>query len=264
MACIQKIASEIEPKSEYLESLSLETVCMPSNEKTTAENCKTIVKQGLDAVCKVFEADECKDFIADNNVVNLINSGKCQKSQDDILLLGELAALKSVYFMGCKKSDSGKLCPLGQYATTTAIDIAFNNFKTIEKLAEQRYERNNSNELEAALDFGNDALAFFPLLKDLNNILVESCSDASCNKNIIAIDNIVLAAKSAYEKNQNVDLTKQYPKVFELYDGYLNIYRNKKCEMINFSSDNSGATSLKKITYSLVSMIVAASVLLLL
>jgi len=266
MTCIEKIFSEIEPKSEYLQGLNYETVCMPSNEKTTSENCKTIVKQGLDVVCKVFEeGDECKDFIADDNVVNLINSGKCQNSQDDIALLGELAALKSAYLMGCKKSDSGKLCPIGQYATTTAIDIAFNNFKTVEKLAEQEYDNNNSNDFEAALDLGNDILALFPLLKDIGDILVESCTDASCNKNIIAIDKIILATKSAYEKSQNVDLTKQYPKVFELYDTYLNKYRNKQCEMFNFSSDNSsGATALKKITYSLVSMIVAASVLLLL
>ncbi|KAG4085823.1 periplasmic binding protein-like II [Neocallimastix lanati (nom. inval.)] len=263
MACIEKIYSEGKAKSQFLEGLKFETVCMPSNEKTSPENCKTIVKQGLDAVCGVFEYNECKDFIAEDHVVNLINSRKCEKSEADILLLGEIAALKSVYLLGCKKSDSGDLCPLGQYATTKAIDFAFANFQTIKKLADQDYKYTNVNEFESALDFGNDILTLLPVLNDLRDILINNCSDASCNKNIIALDKMILASKEAYNKNQNVDLTKQYPELFEFYDSTLDIFRKNQCNMIS-KSDNSGATTLKKITYSLVSMIVATSVLLLL
>jgi len=263
MACVEKITSnELDVKFEYLESLNVENLCYPSNKDATADKCKTAVRQGLDAVCQVFDDDTCKDFIADDTIVNLINSGKCIKSDDDIMLLGELALLKSTYLLGCKKSDSGNLCPLGKYATTTAIDYAFTNYQTIERIAEQKYYNDNVNEFEVALNFGNDILSLFPVLKDLNSILVDSCSDASCNKNILAIDKMILATKAVYEKGANVDLKKQYPKLLEMYDGYLDNYRNQKCEMVGFSG-NSGAATLKKITFSLVIMMVASILILL-
>jgi len=268
MKCLQKIESEFNAKVEYFENLKFETVCLPSNKDTNAENCKTIVKQSLDTVCKLFDDDDCKDFIAEDNVVNLINSSKCESEYDDISILGEIASAKSIYLMGCKKSETGNLCPLGKYATSTAVDFFFENFETLEKLGEQRYDINNNNDFEAALDLGNDVLTLAPVLVDLNNILVDSCSDAACNKNIIALDKMILAAKAAYEKNQKVDLTKKFPKVFETYDSYLDNYRNKKCKMINFAADDddgdgNGATSFKKISYSLVIMVVASILLLL-
>jgi len=264
VACLRKIESELNSKTEYFADLNFENVCMPSNNGTTVEQCKTTVKQAYDTVCNVFDDDVCKDFIADNNVVNLINSSKCEKSEYDVSLLGKIAAVKSAYLMGCKKRKSGELCPLGQYATTTAIDFAFNNFKTIEKLANQRYERNNNNEFEAALDFGNDVLTVAEALEDLNKVLEDSCNDNTCNSNIIALDKMILAAKAAYEKNQKVDLTKQFPVIFEFYNNYLDNFRNQKCQKVGFSiEENSGSSTLKKITYTFVSMMIASILLLL-
>jgi len=250
----------------FFKGLNIKDVCNPSEKTSTAENCKVVVKQGLDAVCKVFAEDVCKEFVAEDNIVNLINSSKCEKDEHELSLLGKLAAAKGIYLMGCNKSDSGKYCPLAQYATTTAIDFGFKNFKTMEKIGEFRYGRDNRNEFEGVLNFGNDILTLVPVLKDLNNILVESCSDASCNKNILALDKIVLTAKAAYEKNQKTDLTKKFPKVFEYYENYLSKYRNKECKLVGFphgTDDSSDATTIKRITYSLVTMMVASVLLLL-
>jgi len=263
LTCLRKIEEDINSLEDFLENLNITDVCNPSVKTSTADNCKVVVKQGLDAVCDVFAEDVCIDFIAENHVVNLINSAKCEKNEYELTLLAKLAAAKGVYLMGCNKSDSGNYCPLTQYATTSAIDFVFNNYKTINRLGENRYDRENNNELEGALDFGNDILTLVPVLKDLNKILVDSCSDASCNKNILALDKIVLAAKAAYEKNQKTDLTAKFPKIFEYYESYLSKYRNKECKLVSFSSDTSDTTTIKKITYSLVTMM-AASVLLLL
>ncbi len=263
VTCIKKVINNVLEKQEYFEGLSFEKTCLPFNEGSSAEGCKKIVKESIDTVCKIFEDDECKDFIEEDSVVKLINSSKCEKSGDDMILLAQIAIAKTIYLAGCRRAESGNLCPLGHYFTNTAIDFAFSNINTIERMAEMNYYRNNTNEFEVALDFGNDGLSLLSFLDDISNILENTCKDAHCNKNIIAIDNMILAAKAAYEKNQKVDLAKKFPKVFEFYNSYLDNYRNKKCAQLHVGNLNSGATTLKKMTYSLVTMI-AASILLLL
>jgi len=260
ITCFRKIESEINAKGEFFGNLDFENLCDPTNEKGSAEKCKSILNQGLDAVCKVFEINECKDFIADNTAVNLIKSGKCVSSDYDVTLLEKVVGIKSAYLMVCKKSDSGKLCPLGQYATTNAIDFAFSNFKYVEKYENDEYGAKATNEFEGTLELFNDALTVLPVFNDLNNILIDSCSDASCNKNILALDNIILEAKKAFETSQEIKLSEKYPKIIEMYDSYLDNYRNKNCNMVGF---NSGAGTLKKITYSFVGMLVASVLLLL-
>jgi len=265
LKCLRKIESDIGSKTEYLYDLGNDiiNICNPTNTDTSAEKCKNMITEGINMVCKVFENDECSDLIADNSVVDLIKSSKCESNEYDIILIGKIAAVKTAYLMGCKKSKSGDFCPLTKYVTTTAIDYAFKNKNTLSKMGKFRYDKDNNNELESALDFGNDVLTILPVLKDISNILIDSCSDASCNKNILAIDSMVVAAKEAYEKNQKVNLNDKYPKVFEYYDKYLNIYRNKKCSMIPTIGDSSGVSTIKKLSYSLVAM-TAASILLLL
>jgi len=111
---------------------------------------------------------------------------------------------------------------------------------------------------------GNDAATLLPFFNSLSNILIDTCNDSACNQNIIAIDNMILAAKDAYEKKLNTNLTQRFPKVFELYDSYLSNFRNQKCKLASFvNEEESGASTAKKITYSFVAMIIASALLLL-
>jgi len=267
LTCLQKIESGINSKEDYfVEDLNINEVCLPyeDNTKANLDTCKKQIASGYDTICKVFEDDSCKDLLAENSVVNLINNSKCNNNDYDIYLLSEIAAVKSVYLMGCNKAKSGDLCPLAKYVTTTAVDYIYNNFKTIYRFLEQEYGDTN-NEIDLGLSLGNDALTLLPIFKELNNILIDTCKNENCSKNIVAIDNMILAAKAAYEKKQNVDLTKKFPRVFQLYDSYFSNFRKQKCKLITFvnEEDASGASTTKKITYSFAAVVVASVLLLL-
>jgi len=229
MSCIEKIYSFIEEK---------QNVCIPSSKGASAEKCKNTIKQDLDNVCKVFENGECKDFISEEYILKLINNENCKYKNDIIKKLEQITAFKSAYLIGCNKNDSGNLCPLGKYVTTNAIDFVFTNFEAIKRLI--NFDYRNKNYFETYLAVGNDILSILPVLNDLYNIFIESCNDTSCSKYITEIDKYISEAKETYERNQNVNLTKQYPEVFELYDNYINDIKNKQCNILGFVQDDNG------------------------
>jgi len=266
LTCLRKIESGINSKEDYLESLDLEDVCFPveGNTKANLDTCKKQIASGYDTICKAFTEDSCKNLLAENSVVNLIKNGKCNNSEYDISILAKIAAVKSAYLMGCNKTKKGDLCPLAKYATTTAPEFFYNNSVILYRFLELEYE-DAKNEIDLGFNIGNDVLTLSAILKDLNNVLIDTCKSADCSRNVVAIDNIILAAKDAYEKKQNVDLTKKFPRVFQLYDSYFSNFRKQKCKLITFvnEEDASGASTVKKISYSFAAMVVASVLLLL-
>ncbi|OUM60566.1 hypothetical protein PIROE2DRAFT_13651 [Piromyces sp. E2] len=249
LKCLNKIDSEFETKSKLLDELDIPGFCNPSNIRTDAYKCKNI--------------DECKDFLAEDTVTNIIKSSKCNSDRSEIDILEKLATLKSVYLMGCGTNKSGELCPLPNYLSSDGVDFLFNHKKNFLKLVNQEYE-DNRNEFEEVLDLSNDVLTFLPVLQDLNDILADSCNDSACNKNILAMNKIVVAARNAYEKERNIDLAKNYPKIISLYENYLDNYRNQKCENVSINNTSGTGSTIKKITYSFVTMMAVTTSLLLL
>jgi len=262
LKCINKITSDIETKYEALEKLNVE-ICNPLNEKDlNAAQCKEVVQTGLNMGCDMLNIDECKDFLADDAITKIISSSKCGESLEEVDILSKLAAIKGTYLMVCGKNSSGGLCPLSNYVTNGAIDFMVENSKTISKLVEFKYRFDD--DYEQYLDVANDVLTLLPILDKINNVIIDSCSDSACNKNIEALDKMAMASKALYEKKMNTDLTKKYPNVFNLYEEYFSNYRNGKCQNVGFyEGGSSGASTVKKISYTFVTMI-GVSILLLL
>jgi len=254
--CIRKISSEFDTKLKGLENLNVEQFCNPTDEKLMdSAKCKEAIKTGLNIGCEIFSYDECKDFAADGTVTKIISSSKCGENEREVVILEKLAGLKGSYLMACGKNEKGDLCPLANYVTNNAVDFIVENSKTINKLIKWRYMRDSENDFEATLDITNDILTVLPILNGLNSIVIDSCFDSACNKNIIALDNMAMASKSLYEKKQQTDLTKTYPNVFNLYEEYVENFKNNKCENVGFDSDNSGSRStMKKISYTFITI----------
>jgi len=268
MKCINKLNSKIESKADEIEDLLIDKYCDPTiRDNTDPTKCKELVKKVLKMGCEVFDSDDCEDFIDEDAITKIISNTKCVKEEKGIGLLLKLAIIKGSYLMACNKNKKDDYCPLANYVTNDGIDFMFNNIKTITKLVENRYEYDSNNDFEAILDASNDGLALRSILTSLNKILADTCTDSACNKNIIAIDKMIMAGKAAYEKEQNTDLTKKYPKVFEFYDKNLESYRNGKCESASLNilkfSESSAVTTVKKISYAFVTMITVSILLLL-
>lgn len=258
--CVNKISSKLESKMDDFEELNekLDKYCDISRKDADASKCKEKLKDGRKEVCDIIDNDDCDDFLKDDYVANLITNSACVQDDDEgISILLKLALLKSGYLIGCSKSSKDDLCPLTKFVTGDGVDFMINNFKTIDKMIDADYEYESSNDFEAVLDAANDGLSLRSILKSINNILLDTCNDSKCNKQIIAIDKMILAAKAAYEKVQKTDLTKKYPKVFEFYDKCMADYRNGKCESISLkilgNSLASESNTIKRLTYEYVS-----------
>jgi len=264
MKCINKLNSKIESKADEIEDLLIDKYCDPTiRDNTDPTKCKELVKKVLKMGCEVFDSDDCEDFIDEDAITKIISNTKCVKEEKGIGLLLKLAIIKGSYLMACNKNKKDDYCPLANYVTNNAVDFIVENSKTINKLIKWRYMRDSENDFEATLDITNDILTVLPILNGLNSIVIDSCFDSACNKNIIALDNMAMASKSLYEKKQQTDLSKTYPNVFNLYEEYVENFKNNKCENVGFDSDNSGSSTMKKISYTFVTMTVVSILLLL-
>jgi len=202
--CVNKLSSKLESKRDDFKELNekLYKYCGIAGEDANASKCKEKLKEEQKEVCDIIDNDDCDDFLKDDYVANLITNSACVQDGIGIEILLNLVHLKSGYLIGCSKSSKDDLCPLTKFVTGDGVDFMINNFKTIDKMIDADYKYESSNDFEAVLDAANDGLSLRSILKSINNILLDTCNDSKCNKQIIAIDKMILAAKAAYEKVQ--------------------------------------------------------------
>lgn len=248
LECIQNLEIDIIKHENDIESSGITDICNPKNNNGNLDNCKALISEFIKASCQNFEADYCKSFIEDNTVKNLIINSNCYETSDGIDLLLDIAKLKSFYLLICRSNSNNEKCPITQYLTDGGIDYMFKNYEQFQTLKEKIEEYEGIDEIKNRLP------------NTLLTAIADNCRDKSCNKNVIAINDMVTTANNVFEKKYEKTFNELYPNALGFYNSIINSYKEQQCSIID--GGKNGAYTNKKITFTFLAMITITILLL--
>ena len=199
-------------------------------------------KEEIQAFCNSFDQTTCKDFFNDINKSESACLNTKEPNIADIVSNLDFFAAKLGYQIYCAKGKDEKLCPLSQYIV------------------------DNADKLESKDQ---------TLTVDQLKIIASDCRDDNCQARLISLketsDNIMTIIANIGESGAQMagQMTGSFlpsNATSAIFDKYYPSFKEKKCESIVNSKDgvnnSSDANTLKKITFTFVTMMLLSAVML--
>jgi len=213
------------PSEKCLTEVNKYSGCLEGKDLNSINNIKN--SNSVKDFCKIFEGDKCKEFVKD---ITISESGCIEPRNPNFtdLYTGLIfTSMKVAYAVFCAKDSEGNICPFSQYLV-------------------DNFEKINENITDLAPE-GKTALA-------------NDCRDTTCYDRMVSIQSISENLKNLSENMETGDIDADDSLVFsnstQILEKYYDQYVKKECNSIDGSSGSSDAVSLRKITYSIITIII--------